>query len=230
MLKQEQQNAQQRQGLAQQELTQRNTQFGQDLDLRKQELAQRVAQANQKQAPSVTAYLADPAKPNEGISFTGTPEQLEEIKKKYQENSGSAPLVMPKPPSSVQHEVASFTVGGVTHKFYNKQDAVDYEKALKEKGIDPETIKDAPTVTDETVSGRVDPTTLKPLPDVKTHRETRKVVPRTIGDSGLPDLSGGAAPKAAPTPKDVSYLAAHPEMKDKFEARFGVGSADKYLP
>ena len=33
-----------------------------------------------------------------------------------------------------------------------------------------------------------------------------------------------------PTSSDVSYLASHPEAKAKFEARFGVGSADKYLP
>lgn len=52
----------------------------------------------------------------------------------------------------------------------------------------------------------------------------------TISDGPpVPDLSGTAAP-ATPTPKDVSYLAAHPEMKAKFETRFGAGSADQYLP
>jgi len=39
-------------------------------------------------------------------------------------------------------------------------------------------------------------------------------------------LAGGQKPTAS----DVSYLAEHPEMKDKFESKFGSGSADQYLP
>jgi len=103
-------------------------------------------------------------------------------------------------------------------------------------------VPDSSTST-TTETGKVDDTG-KPLPPVTTTRTTTKgdgVPQRTIGDSGLPDLSGvpvsavpapkpAARPMATPTPKDVSYLAAHPEMKAKFEARFGAGSADKYLP
>ena len=61
---------------------------------------------------------------------------------------------------------------------------------------------------------------------------TNTTTPLNIGDSGLPNLAPAASPAAAvkPTPADVSYLAAHPEMKAKFEARFGAGSADQYLP
>ena len=46
-----------------------------------------------------------------------------------------------------------------------------------------------------------------------------------FGDQTTPETTG-----AQPTAADVSYLAAHPELKSKFEAKFGAGSADQYLP
>ena len=39
-----------------------------------------------------------------------------------------------------------------------------------------------------------------------------------------------AGVKPTPTREDVTYLAAHPETKDKFEAKFGTGSANQWLP
>ena len=98
-------------------------------------------------------------------------------------------------------------------------------------GIVPES-----STSTSTETGKVDPASGKELPPVTTTRTTTK---GTIGDSGLPDLSGApvsaapapsSKPMAKPTPKDVAYLAAHPEMKAKFEARFGPGSANQYLP
>lgn len=53
-----------------------------------------------------------------------------------------------------------------------------------------------------------------------------KLTGKQPGASGQP--AGSSA--ATPTRQDVTYLAAHPDVKGAFEGRFGKGSADKYLP
>jgi hypothetical protein len=40
---------------------------------------------------------------------------------------------------------------------------------------------------------------------------------------------GSGSQMAKPTQDDISYLVAHPELKSKFESKFGAGSADQYL-
>jgi hypothetical protein len=79
--------------------------------------------------------------------------------------------------------------------------------------------------------------------------------PPAQASGGLPDLTGVPAPnvgapatpippqgqpaqpmpapqqaaKAKPSPADIGYLAGHPELKDKFNARFGDGAAESIL-
>ena len=51
-------------------------------------------------------------------------------------------------------------------------------------------------------------------------------------DSQISALQGqldDSSSAPAPTDDDISYLTAHPELRDKFEARFGKGSADQFL-
>jgi hypothetical protein len=43
------------------------------------------------------------------------------------------------------------------------------------------------------------------------------------------DDAGSGTEAPAPTDDDISYLTAHPELRDKFELKFGKGSADQFL-
>ncbi len=126
-------------------------------------------------------------------------------------------------------------------KAYPNLDAASQPKVQKEIAslLNPDTTNYR-TVTPENVA----PSLLNPPP---TLQPTGPKVGDTVnggvfaGGGTLPVAAGvptnaTAAPlqpassKPKPSSADVSYLASHPEKKAAFEARFGVGSADAYLP
>jgi hypothetical protein len=67
--------------------------------------------------------------------------------------------------------------------------------------------------------------------DAKTGVKTTESITEPVNPPNVPqNAPRGAKNVSQPTRTDVSYLASHPELKSQFEARFGAGSADQYLP
>ena len=215
----EQQNASVDQDLQRQRLEMERRNYASEDAYRKQEAAARDKSLTQKQAPRITAYIADPDKPNEGMGFEGDFDQLQQIKTAAEaKNNGKKMAVYSKPPSSVEHEVASFTIGGSTHKFYTQKQADDYEAMLRSKGIDPDTVKtDAKESTQTIEEEYPEVQAVEPTPAVhhwfgadtpgtpgtpyQPKRTVRRTVPVTAPTAATPDLAPGLpnlAPQAAP--------------------------------
>jgi hypothetical protein len=86
------------------------------------------------------------------------------------------------------------------------------------------------------------PPTLQPSLPTQSGPKVGETVPGGVwGGGGVIPVGAGVptaptalqptvTPPIKPSRQDVEYLASHPEKKSAFEARFGAGSADLYLP
>jgi hypothetical protein len=221
----EQQNASVEQDLQRQRLAMEQKNYESEDAYRKLEASARDKSLTQKQAPRITAYIADPEKPNEGMGFEGDFDQLQQIKSAAEaKNGGKKMVVYSKPPSSVEHEVASFTIGSSTHKFYTQKQADDYEAMLRSKGIDPDTVKtDAKESTQTIEEEYPEKAAVDPTPAVHhwfgadepatpgTPYEPKRIVRRTVPVTG--STPSPAAPALAPGLPDLSAASPAPAAK-----------------
>ena len=141
---------------------------------------------------------------------------------------------------AIDQQKAAATKAGQQFEFKDLQD--DYDKTMQEAATeqDPDKYASLMAHKDQTLAR------MKKISEFASQVPSEKQEKITYDESGKPikkitttgpvktaPATSSKQPKAAmlkPTPQDVSYLAAHPELKDKFEARFGNGTADQYLP
>lgn len=216
------------------------------------------AMAARENAPKIQAYVSSADKPNEGMLYTGTYDQLQSILQ-HSQSTGHPLQVQPAPPAAVAGKgpVASYRLGGVTHTFYNQAQADNYENGLRAQGIDPYRARSG--------GGRGEETDYQYNPDGRP----AKRVTRPIGaDDQNPPMSPAPAPapagpstnnppppaaaplsllaqpsvqSSAPAPASRSSLA--PDLRDvqwlstnatpsriaTFEGKYGQGSAAAIL-